>query len=103
LKKNEGKFRRNQRKKSNISRRWTLPTCRSSNFSFVVVNKIIKIRLDPEDEMKGCDVSEHFQGRSCERIYKIEGLQEQKIDKENGFDRYKPFHVNQGFDKIERL
>lgn len=63
-----------------------------------VINKIIKIRLDPEDELKGCDLSEHFQGESFAKSYEISSPQEHTAENDGSFDRYKPFHVNQAFE-----
>lgn len=63
-----------------------------------VINKITKIRLDPEDELKGCDLSEHFQGEILAKSYEV-SPQDRTGDDVGSFDLYRPFpfHVNQSF------
>lgn len=71
----------------------------STLFILWIINKIIKIRLDPEDERKGCDLSEHFQAEKFEKNYKLSLTEDQKNDKVEIF-RYKPFHVNLAVENV---
>lgn len=87
-----------------------------------IVDHIIPIRLSPEDEILGCDLSEHYLGKaySCEvsqnklsaidRIISISTPIARRfsgpIDERNrdadSFGRRKPFHTNQAFECNER-
>lgn len=86
------------------------------------VNKLIPIRLDPVDEIKGCDIVEHYMGDENEKMLapldniqisnmKFNGPQVNFNIPPNSYnDTYKefdtlgkrkPFHVNQGYERDE--
>lgn len=90
-------------------------------FILFIVNRIILIRLDPEDEKKGCDLSEHSLGesygnevlRSMTTLDKIihistpiaqrlaHSTEERNRRHTDSFGRRKPFHSNEAFDRGE--
>jgi Ammonium Transporter Family len=84
-----------------------------------IVNNIIPVRLSPEDEIKGCDLAEHYMGenpgsevqRSMTTLDKIihittpiaqrftGPIEDRNQRDSDSFGRRKPFHSNQGFER----
>jgi Ammonium Transporter Family len=84
-----------------------------------IVNNIIPIRLSPEDEIKGCDLTEHYLSKNwnnkvemttkkIEKVMEIttpiahrfKGLTEDRNQRDSdNFGRRKRFHSNHGFDR----
>lgn len=67
-----------------------------------LVNKAIPIRLEPEDEILGCDIVEHFMGDEKERMLTpLEGLQISNIkfgDAQVSFNLPQlPYHTNASY------
>lgn len=77
---------------------------------FMIVNRIIPIRLDPEDEINGCDLTEHYFNKNCRTeeqppiVNKFDVVSNFVIDPRNRagqdcYNRHKQFHVNHTFDR----
>lgn len=83
-----------------------------------VVNSMVQIRLDPEDEIKGCDLTEHYVSKhhstetqkpsvTLDKIINITTPIAQRfvgsIENRNRLDfdkfRNKNFHINEGFER----
>jgi ammonia channel protein AmtB len=62
-----------------------------------IINRIIRIRLNEDDERAGCDSTQHFQGENLKQIFKEETLHGGKMD--DSRDRYKSFCVNRTFER----
>lgn len=88
------------------------------------VDQILPIRLSPEDEIRGCDISEHHLGdaqgteiqkpltTTLDKIISIttpiarrfSGASDERHQKEmDNFGHRKVFHTNQAFERDERL
>lgn len=84
-----------------------------------IVNKITPIRLEPEDEIKGCDLVEHFMGDENEKMLALPILdnvrfggqqvnfnmipiithnRRESLKEFDTLGKRKPFHLNQSFD-----
>lgn len=81
----------------------TLWAALSTVLILFLINKIVKIRLDEEDELNGCDFSQHYQGENLKKVLTIQNLQSEKLSGPAVFDRYKPFHINRVFENNENL
>lgn len=88
-----------------------------------IVDHLMPIRLRPEDEQKGCDLTEHYLGESygnevqkslstLDKIIHIttpiaqrfNGSTDERNQRElDNFGRRKPFHTNQAFERDERF
>lgn len=86
-----------------------------------IVNKIIKIRLNPDDELEGCDITQHNLCETCananlntfstlDRIVKVSAPKSQRFEDpadpkyQNEFtdyDRRRVYHSNLAFDRDE--
>lgn len=87
-----------------------------------VVNKMTRIRLNPEDEKLGCDLAEHYLGKAngnelqksmstLDKIIhittpiaqRLAGSTDDRNDRgqreNDDFGRRKPYHANQGFER----
>jgi ammonia channel protein AmtB len=62
-----------------------------------VINRIIRIRLDEDDERAGCDSTQHFQGENLKQTFNEETFRGGKLNE--SYDRYKSFHVNRTFER----
>lgn len=84
-----------------------------------IVNKITPIRLEPEDEIKGCDLVEHYMGDENEKMLALPTLdnvrfggqqvnfnmvpiishnRRESLKEFDTLGKRKPFHLNQSFD-----
>lgn len=85
------------------------------------VNKVVLIRMDPEDEKAGCDMTQHYWGESNSTdmqksmstlgkiitittpiAQRLAGSSEERNRRDaNNFDRRKPFYRNNAFEQHE--